>query len=81
VDELLSERENIMATAWRNKRTGLWLVQNISHTHTGEHKKFSETKDLNKASLLAIPDYQIRRSNVYEPVEVVVVKHVTIKDT
>ena len=69
-----------MPTAWRNKETGLWLVQYESRTHTKTNTIYSETDNLQHASIVMIPDYQIRISKKYESVEVVVVRTVTVKD-
>jgi hypothetical protein len=66
--------------AWRNKETGLWLVQDSTSTHTKINTSFSETDDLQKASILSFPDFQIRRSKKYEPVEVDVYRRVTISE-
>ena len=69
-----------MSIAWRNKKTGLWLIQTSFCTHTGEHNKYSETDDLNKASILVVPHYSVRISKMYEPVQVNIVRVVTIKE-
>ena len=64
--------------AWRNKETGLWLVQDSTMTHTKTQTTFSETDDLQKASILLLPDFHIRRSKKYEPVKVDIYRKVTI---
>lgn len=67
-----------MARAWRNKKTGLWLVQDEGRTHTKLSTTYSETDDLQKASILSMLDFRIRRSEKYEAVEVDIYRKVTI---
>jgi len=68
-----------MTVAWRNKETRLWLIQEVRYTHTGIHKHFSETSDLNEASILPTIDYEVRLKRIYEPVEVEIMRSVTVK--
>jgi len=72
-------REQYRGTVWRNRETGLYLTQHVTHTHTGNHENFGETTKLIEASVVVIPHYHIRCSGKYEPVEVDITRTVRLK--
>lgn len=66
----------IVMIAWRNKRTGKWLVIDETRSHTKISDSFRFTGDINQASITSyVP--QVVRPEV-EPVSVKVKRIVTI---
>jgi len=59
-----------ISTAWRSRTTGMWLVEVDNRSHTKRTKTHSETDDLQKATLMVIPDMTLRDICEYEPIQV-----------